>query len=221
MAWDRFRSRRTIAARLRRRAAPGDEPIFIPDIESLRGKEPCRTRLANVLHMRLTSLKLESVQDLFLEELRDLYDAENQLLKALPKMAEAATTPALKLAFSQHLEQTKGHVGRLDRVFRQLDAKPSGETCEAMKGLVKEGEDFVQAKGEPSVRDAGLIGAAQRVEHYEMAGYGTARTLAKRLGYQEIATILQQTLEEEGEADKKLTAVAENEVNVRATAAAP
>jgi ferritin-like metal-binding protein YciE len=172
-------------------------------------------------YMRLTSLKLESVQDLFLEELRDLYDAENQLLKALPKMAEAATTPALKLAFNQHLEQTKGHVGRLDRVFRQLDAKPSGETCEAMKGLVKEGEDYVQAKGEPSVRDAGLIGAAQRVEHYEMAGYGTARTLARRLGYHEIATILQQTLEEEGETDKKLTAVAESEINVRATATAP
>jgi ferritin-like metal-binding protein YciE len=171
--------------------------------------------------MRLTSLKLESVDDLFLAELRDLYDAENQLLKALPKLAEAATTPALKTAFSQHLEQTKGHVGRLDRVFRELDAKPSGESCEAMKGLVKEGEEFIQAKGEPSVRDAGLIGAAQRVEHYEMAGYGTARTLAKRLGYQEIATLLQQTLEEEGEADKKLTAVAENEVNVRATAAAP
>jgi ferritin-like metal-binding protein YciE len=171
--------------------------------------------------MRLTSLKLESVQDLFLEELRDLYDAENQLLKALPKMAEAASTPALKTAFTQHWEQTKGHVGRLDRAFRELDAKPSGETCEAMKGLVKEGEQFIQAKGEPVVRDAGLIGAAQRVEHYEMAGYGTARTLAKRLGYQEIATILQQTLEEEGEADKKLTAVAESEINVRATATAP
>ena len=171
--------------------------------------------------MRLTSLKLESVEDLFLEELRDLYDAENQLLKALPKMAEAAAAPALKTAFSQHLEQTKGHVGRLDRVFRELAAKPSGETCEAMKGLVKEGEQFVEAKGDPSVRDAGLIGAAQRVEHYEMAGYGTARTLAKRLGYQEIATILQQTLEEEGEADRKLTAVAENEVNVRATATSP
>jgi ferritin-like metal-binding protein YciE len=170
--------------------------------------------------MRLTSLKLESVEDLFLAELRDLYDAETQLLKALPKLAEAATAPALKMAFSQHLEETKGHVARLDRVFRELQVKPSGETCEAMKGLVKEGEEFVQAKGEPSVRDAGLIGAAQRVEHYEMAGYGTARTLAKRLGFQEIATVLQQTLEEEGEADKKLTAVAESEVNVRATAAA-
>jgi ferritin-like metal-binding protein YciE len=176
---------------------------------------------AKPFYKRLTSLKLESVQDLFLEELRDLYDAENQLLKALPKMAEAASTPSLKMAFSQHWEQTKGHVGRLDRVFRELDVKPTGGTCEAMKGLVREGEDFVQAKGEPSVRDAGLIGAAQRVEHYEMAGYGTARTLAKRLGFQEIATILHQTLEEEGEADKKLTAVAENEVNVRATATAP
>jgi ferritin-like metal-binding protein YciE len=166
--------------------------------------------------MRLTSLKLESVEDLFLAELRDLYDAENQLLKALPKLAEAATAPALKMAFSQHWEETKGHVGRLDQVFRQLDISPSGETCEAMKRLVKEGEEFIQAKGEPSVRDAGLIGAAQRVEHYEIAGYGTARTLAKRLGFQEIATMLQNTLEEEGEADRKLTAVAENEVNARA-----
>jgi ferritin-like metal-binding protein YciE len=166
--------------------------------------------------MRLSSLKLESVEDLFLAELRDLYDAENQLLKALPKLAEAATAPALKLAVSQHLEETKGHVARLDRVFRELDVKPTGETCQAMKGLVKESEEFIQDKGEPSVRDAGLIGAAQRVEHYEMAGYGTARTLAKRLGFQEIASMLQQTLEEEGEADRKLTAVAENEVNVRA-----
>ena len=182
--------------------------------------EPGLGRLTNPFYMRLTSLKLESVEDLFLAELRDLYDAENQLLKAIPKLAEAASTPALKLAFSQHLEETKGHVGRLDRVFRELDIKPSGETCEAMKGLVKESEEFIHAKGEPSVRDAGLIGAAQRVEHYEMAGYGTARTLAKRLGFQDIATILQQTLEEEGEADRKLTAVAENEVNVRAISTA-
>jgi ferritin-like metal-binding protein YciE len=109
--------------------------------------------------MRLTSLKLDSVQDLFLEELRDLYDAENQLLKALPKLAEAASTPASKMAFNQHLEETKGHVGRLDRAFRELDAEPSGETCEAMKGLVKEGEEFIHAKGQPTVRDAGLIGS--------------------------------------------------------------
>jgi ferritin-like metal-binding protein YciE len=178
--------------------------------------EPGLDRFAKPFYMRLTSLKLESVEDLFLAELRDLYDAENQLLKALPKLAEAASAPALKMAFSQHLEETKGHVGRLDRVFRELDITPSGETCEAMKGLVKEGEEFIHAKGEPLVRDAGLIGAAQRVEHYEIAGYGTARTLAKRLGFQEVAAILQDTLEEEGEADRKLTAVAENEVNARA-----
>src|SRR6201997_408123 len=171
--------------------------------------------------MRLKSLKLESVEDLFLEELRDLYDAENQLLKALPKMAEAAAARALKMSFSQHLEQTKGHVGRLDRVFRELAAKPSGETCEAMKGLVKQGEQFVEAKGEPSVRDAGLIGAAQRVEHYEMAGYGTARTLAKRLGLNEIAETLQKTLEEERAADEKLTTVAESDVNLTASGTLP
>ena len=182
-------------------------------------RENRRSTLArNLSVMRLTSLKLESVQGLFLDELRDLYDAENQLLKALPKMAEAATTPALKTAFSQHWEQTKAHVARLDRAFRELDAKASGETCEAMKGLVREGEQFIEAKGEPAVRDAGLIGAAQRVEHYEMAGYGTARTLARRLGYQTLAEVLQQTLNEESEADRKLTAVAESEVNVRATA---
>jgi len=114
--------------------------------------------------MRLTSLKLESVEDLFLAELRDLYDAENQLLNSIPKLAEAASTPALKLAFSQHLEETKGHVGRLDRVFRELDIKPSGETCEAMKGLVKEGEEFIHAKGEPSVRDAvAVVGGASQL----------------------------------------------------------
>jgi ferritin-like metal-binding protein YciE len=185
------------------------------------GRNPGFSRSANFFYMRLTSLKLESVQDLFLAELRDLYDAENQLLKALPKMVEAATAPSLKMAFNQHLQETKGHVGRLDRAFRELQVKPSGETCEAMKGLVKEGEEFIQAKGEPMVRDAGLIGAAQRVEHYEMAGYGTARTLAKRLGFHEIATILQETLEEESQADKKFTEVAEREVNVQATATRP
>src|SRR6201993_1702128 len=167
--------------------------------------------------MRLKSLKLESVEDLFLAELRDLYDAENQLLKAIPKLAEAASAPALKLAFSQHLEETKGHIGRLDRVFRELDIKPCGENCEAMKGLVKESEEFIHAKGEPSVRDAGLIGAAQRVEHYEMAGYGTARTLAKRLGLNDIVETLQKTLEEERAADEKLTTVAESDVNLTAS----
>ncbi|MBV8483886.1 MAG: ferritin-like domain-containing protein [Verrucomicrobia bacterium] len=167
--------------------------------------------------MRLTSLKLESVQDLLIAELRDLRNAEEQLVEALPKMAEAASSTELKSAFTHHLEETKKHVTRLDAVFENLNEKASGETCEAMKGLVKEGEEFIHAKGEPDVRDAGLIGAAQRVEHYEMAGYGTARTLAKRLGLHDIAQTLQKTLDEEAAADEKLTAVAEGNVNPTAT----
>ena len=163
--------------------------------------------------MRLTSLKLETVQDLFLAELRDLYNAENQLVDALPKMADAASSTELKKAFTHHLEETKKHVTRLDDVFQNLKEDPKGETCEAMKGLVKEGEEFIKAKGEPEVRDAGLIGAAQRVEHYEMAGYGTARTLAQRLGFQDIAKVLETTLREEKAADEKLTTVAEGNVN--------
>jgi ferritin-like metal-binding protein YciE len=167
--------------------------------------------------MRFTSLKLETVTDLFLAELRDLYSAENQLVDALPKMADAASSTELKQAFTHHLEETNKHVGRLDEVFTKLKEDPKGETCEAMKGLVKEGEEFIHAKGEPEVRDAGLIGAAQRVEHYEMAGYGTARTLAQRLGFQDIAKLLETTLNEEKAADQKLTSVAEGNVNQTAT----
>jgi ferritin-like metal-binding protein YciE len=160
-------------------------------------------------------MKLESVRDLLIEELRDLHDAEEQLVEALPKMADAASATQLKNAFTHHLEQTREHVTRLDRVFESLNEKASGESCEAMKGLIREGEQFIHAKGQPDVRDAGLIGAAQRVEHYEMAGYGTARTLAKRLGMHVVAELLQKTLEEEVEADKKLTAVAEGDVRPR------
>src|ERR1700741_894051 len=167
--------------------------------------------------MRITSLKLDSLQDLLLAELRDLHDAEEQLVEALPKMAEAASSNELKSAFTHHLDETRKHVTRLDDVFKSLDEKSSGETCEAMKGLVKEGEEFIHAKGEPDVRDAGLIGAAQRVEHYEMAGYGSARTLAKRLGLHDIVETLQKTLEEERAADEKLTTVAESDVNLTAT----
>ena len=116
--------------------------------------------------MRITSLKLESVKDLLIAELRDLHNAEEQLVEALPKMAEAASSTELKNAFNHHLEETRKHVTRLDEVFKSLAEKASGETCEAMKGLVKEGEEFIKAKGQPDVRDAGLIGAAQRVEHY-------------------------------------------------------
>ena len=166
--------------------------------------------------MRLTSLKLNSLRDLLLEELRDLYNAEQQLIDGLPKMADAATGADLKSAFEHHLEQTKQHASRLEHVFDGIGEKASGETCEAMKGLIKEGELMVKAEGKSDVRDAGLIGAAQRVEHYEIAGYGTARTLARRLGETEIASVLQQTLNEESEADKKLTDIAESQVNVGA-----
>ncbi|HEX3444078.1 MAG TPA: ferritin-like domain-containing protein [Chthoniobacterales bacterium] len=167
--------------------------------------------------MRITSLKLESVKDLLIAELRDLHNAEEQLVEALPKMAEAASSTELKNALNHHLEETRKHVTRLDDVFEKLGEKASGETCQAMKGLVKEGEEFIQAKGQPEVKDAGLIGAAQRVEHYEMAGYGTARTLAQRLGLTDIAQALQKTLDEEGAANEKLTAVAEGNVNPTAT----
>ena len=166
--------------------------------------------------MRATSIKLESLSDLFFEELRDLYNAEKQLVAAHPKMSKAATSTELKSAFDHHLDQTQQHVSRLEGIFSDLGAKPTGETCEAMKGLVKEGETFVKAKGNKDVLDAGLIGAAQRVEHYEMAGYGTARALARRLGENQVAELLQKILTEEGEANKKLTAIAEGQVNLRA-----
>ena len=166
--------------------------------------------------MRFTTLKLDSLRDLLLEELSDLHSAETQLLDALPKMEQAASSNELKSAFSHHLEQTREHVSRREGIFQQLGENPSGETCEAMKGLVKEGEILVKAKGDPDVQDAGLIGAAQRVEHYEIAGYGTARSLARRLGQGQMVETLQQTLNDEAEADKKLTSIAESNVNVAA-----
>jgi ferritin-like metal-binding protein YciE len=178
--------------------------------------KPFRPSATNSESMRFTTLKLDSLRDLLVEELRDLYSAETQLLDALPKMEQAASSNELKSAFSHHLEQTRQHVSRLERIFQQMGENPSGETCEAMKGLVKEGEVLVKAKGDPDVQDAGLIGAAQRVEHYEIAGYGTARTLARRLGEGQVAETLQQTLNEEAEADKKLTSIAESNVNVAA-----
>ena len=168
--------------------------------------------------MGLFSPTFETLGDLYLNELRDLYSAEKQLLEALPKMAEAASSSQLEQAFAEHLDQTRGHVSRLGQIFDALGEEPSGETCKAMEGLIKEGEDYVKAGGDRDVRDAGLIGAAQRVEHYEIAGYGTARALALRLGESEAADKLQATLEEESEADLKLTEIAESEVNPEAAA---
>jgi len=163
-----------------------------------------------------SGLTLNTFDDLFLVQIQDLYDAEQRLTKALPKMAEAAVSPRLKSAFQQHLRETEQHVARLEKVFGTLGLTPERETCEAMKGLIAEGDEAVSAQGDPSVKDAALIAAAQRVEHYEMAGYGTVRTLAEQLGRQEVARILQQTLDEEGACDKLLTEIAESSVNVHA-----
>jgi ferritin-like metal-binding protein YciE len=155
-------------------------------------------------------MKLNTIEDLFHEELKDLYSAENQLVKALPKMAKAATNEELKAGFEEHLEQTKGHVERLEQIGKDLGIKLSGHKCKAMEGLVEEGSEMISEDAEDFVRDAGLIGAAQRVEHYEIAGYGTARALAKRLGHDDAADLLEETLEEEKETDVKLTTLAES-----------
>ena len=158
-------------------------------------------------------MPIESLQDLYIEELKDIYNAENQLIKALPKMAAGANHNNLRAAFELHLEETREHVARLDTIFKDLDAKPTGKHCKGMEGLIEEGKEMLEEEADPDVRDAGLIGAAQRVEHYEMAAYGTVRTLALQLGLNEHAEILQRTLDEEGETDKKLTALAESGVN--------
>ena len=163
-----------------------------------------------------TNEKFESLNDLFIEQLQDLYDAEKRLTKALPQMADAAQNGDLKQAFQNHLQETEGHVKRLEDVFRMVGAKSKAKTCEAMKGLITEGEEMIGAKGDANVRDAALIAAAQRVEHYEIAGYGTLRTFADRLGYSDAARVLQQTLDEEGAADKKLTHIAEQNINWKA-----
>jgi ferritin-like metal-binding protein YciE len=160
-------------------------------------------------------MELESLKELYVDELRDLYSAENQLLKALPKMAKAATAKSLKSGFLKHLEQTKGHVERLETIFKQLGESPRGKTCKAMEGLVKEGDEMIKQSAEPEVKDAGLIAAAQRVEHYEMAGYGCVRNYARLLGDRKAAALLGETLKEEGQTDKDLTKLASS-INVSA-----
>lgn len=164
-------------------------------------------------------MSLDSLKDLYVDELKDLYNAENQLVKALPKMAKKAAAPELKSAFEEHLAITKKHVERLEQIFQGLGKKPNGKTCKAMKGLVEEGQEVIEEDGDPSVLDAALIGTAQRVEHYEMAGYGVVRTFAQQMGDTKAADMLQRTLNEEGEADKKLTALAEQLINVHAAEA--
>jgi ferritin-like metal-binding protein YciE len=162
---------------------------------------------------------MESLADLFADELKDLYSAENQLLKALPKLAKKALDPKLKDAFTAHLAETEGQVGRLAAIGEELGIKLTGKKCKAMEGLVEEGKEVLEEEGQSPVIDAALIGAAQRVEHYEMAGYGTARAMAAALGHAKAVKLLQATLDEEGAADKKLTAIAEGSVLAAAIAA--
>jgi ferritin-like metal-binding protein YciE len=161
-------------------------------------------------------MKLSSLDDLLIYELKDLYSAEKQLLKALPKMAKAAWHEILAAGFEEHLEQTKVHVERLEQIGEILGKKLGGHKCVAMEGLIKEGAEIIGEDADDAVRDAGLIGSAQRVEHYEISGYGTARTLAEHLGHEEVARLLQETLNEEKATDKKLTELAETVVNVDA-----
>ena len=161
-------------------------------------------------------MKLETLKTLYIDELRDLYNAENQLVKALPKMAKAASSEQLQDAFEKHLEQTKSHVDRLEEVFEEIGEKPKGKTCKAMKGLIDEGSEILKEDGEESVIDAGIIVAAQKVEHYEIASYGSVRTFAQLLGKDRSADLLQRTLDEESEANEVLNKLAEDIVNPEA-----
>lgn len=157
----------------------------------------------------------EGLRDLYIDELKDLYSAENQLVKALPKMAKAASSDELKQGFEEHLEQTRGHVQRLEKIFKSLDESPKGKKCAGMEGLVKEGSEVMEEDFEGALMDAALIGAAQRVEHYEIAAYGTASEFAKILGESEHVTLLEEILQEEKETDEKLTELAK-EINPQA-----
>jgi ferritin-like metal-binding protein YciE len=157
-------------------------------------------------------MKLPSLQELLVDELKDLYSAESQLVKALPKIAKSVSTPALKQTIESHLEETRGHVERLQQIAEILDCKVTGKKCAGMEGLLEEGSELLDAEGDESVVDAAIVAAAQRVEHYEMAAYGSARTIAEQLGHNDVVQLLQETLNEEKAADQKLTHVVESEI---------
>jgi len=163
-------------------------------------------------------MELTSLKDLYVHELRDLFNAESQLVKALPKVAKKAHSDQLRRAIEKHLEETKHQKERLQKIFDRLGIKAGGETCEAMQGLIEESEEILKAKGDDDVRDAGIIAACQRVEHYEISGYGSARTFARTLGFEEDVKILEQSLEEEKSADKELNRIAMETINRRAAA---
>jgi len=162
------------------------------------------------------SLTLDNLENVLELQLRDLYSAEDQLISALPKMAAAAHSRDLKSAFETHLRETRQHKTRLEQAFRMLGCEPKSESCDAMEGMIEEGQEIIDMDGDPEVKDAALIAAAQRVEHYEIAGYGCARTFARRVGRNDVANLLQETLDEEGNADKILTDIAETWVNAQA-----
>ena len=162
-------------------------------------------------------MKLESLNDLYLSELKDLYSAEDQIIKALPKMIEKAKSQQLQTALSNHLEETRGHVRRLEQVFEIHGEEAKKEKCKGIQGILEEGDEMVGKDATPAVRDAAIIASCQRVEHYEMAAYGTVSTYAEQLGHQRAAILLKQTLEEEHAADEKLTEIAESGINIQAT----
>jgi ferritin-like metal-binding protein YciE len=166
-----------------------------------------------------TKMEMQSLRDLMIDELKDLYSAENQILTALPKMIKKATSSDLKQGFEKHLKETEGQVERLEKIFQQLDQSPKGKKCKGMEGVIEDGKDLMEKDAEPEVMDAGLIGAAQHVEHYEIAGYGCARTYADLLGLNDISALLQQTLNEEKATDEKLSQLARG-INVQAEKAA-
>ncbi len=161
-------------------------------------------------------MKMQSLNDVLTDELKDIYSAENQIIKALPKMAKASNGE-LRNAFEHHLQQTRTHAQRIEQVCRELNITPKGKKCAGMQGLIDEGAEVLDAKGSEDAMEAALIGAAQRVEHYEIAAYGTARTHAQQLGYTGAVNLLEQTLQEEKETDKILTEIAENHINPEAT----
>jgi ferritin-like metal-binding protein YciE len=163
-------------------------------------------------------MSLDSLDKLFLAELKDVYNAEKQIVRALPRMAKAAESQELRQAFTQHLKETQGHVERLERIFKELDQPARGKKCKGMEGLLEEGKEIMEQEGEGAVIDAALIAAAQRVEHYEMAAYGCLRTYAQLLGHSDAERLLQQTLNEEEAADQKLTQIGEGGVNQAAAA---
>jgi len=164
-------------------------------------------------------MKLENLHSLFVEELQDLYSAEQQIIEALPDMIEEASSPELKSGLQHHLEETRGQVRRLDQIFSQIPkVDKEGKTCKGMKGIIKDNQDLLDTDAEPEVLDAGMIAGAQRVEHYEIAGYGTVRTYAELLGRKDWAQLLEQTLQEEKQADQKLNGLA-SRINIEAKAA--